>query len=86
LVDGLDSHDINLAILVDDFDFHGLDLMFLVCGLDAYALLSMSTIHNIFNPHDLNFISCLRILMFMFSTLNTKSPQFAPFFQFDGFG
>jgi hypothetical protein len=41
--------------------------------------LSMSIIHN-FNPLDLNFISCVTILMFMFFTLNTKSPQFAPFF------
>jgi hypothetical protein len=37
LADGLDPHDINLAILVDDFDLHDLDFMFFVYGLDAYA-------------------------------------------------
>jgi len=81
LVDGLDvhvlyfQHDINLAILVDDFDLHDVNLMFLVDDLDVYVLFSTSIIHNIFNPHDLNFISCLTILMFMFflSTLKVHN-------------
>ncbi len=86
LVDGLDvhvlyfQHDINLAIWVDDFDLHYVNLMFLVYGLDVYALLSMSTIHNIFNPHDLNFISCLTILMFMFFLSTPKVHNLHLFF------
>jgi hypothetical protein len=86
LVDGLDvhvlyfQHDINLAIRVDDFDLHDVNLMFLVYGLYVYALLSMSTIHNIFNPHDLNFISCLTILMFMFFLSTPKVHNLHLFF------
>lgn len=86
LVDGLDvhvlyfHHGINLAILVDDFDFHDVNLMFLVYALDVYVLLSMSTIHNIFNPHDLNFISCLTILMFMFFLSTPKVHNLHLFF------